>query len=183
MIIVQYDDQTRPIYRQCIDQVKSKMPSGVTHQLITHCGHELRNRDYRCASEIVRLTEATVNPDMFWMDTDCLVNKWFDFEFKPGRPYMATRDHEAVFYVNGCTDFFKMLLKEYEDSKISQHCWLKKLFLNHKSDFEMLPEGYIIHIALSRAILAREHFNQGGNKYYRLLRDKLTGELKLELRI
>lgn len=182
MQIIQYDDGKRPIYAQCIDQVKRMAPLGVTHKLITHCAYELRNDDYRCASEIVRLTEAAHNPDMFWMDSDCLIKKWPDFDLKPGKPYMSRKWLEAIFIVNGACDFFQWLLDKYNKEGISRKCWLRELFLNNRKEFEIIPEGYITHIAMSRAVMV-PGFNSCGSQDYRLYRDKVTQELKLELLI
>lgn len=182
MVIVQYDDGTRPVYTECIEQVKRNMPSGCKHKLITHCGYDIRNNDYRCASEIVRLKEACVNPDMVWLDSDCLIKKWPDFDLKPGRPYMAKRWHEAIFFVNGACDVFKSILYDYNKSGINTPCWLKKLFLDHRKEFELLPHGYIEHIAMSRAVKV-DNFKEYSNDNYKLYRDQITGELKLDIKI
>ena len=182
MIIIQFDDGKRPIYSKAIDQVMSSKPASVRHTLITSsCGHDVRNSDYRAASEIVRLTEACINPEMFWLDSDVLIKKWPDFEFKPGKPYCSEKWFEAIFFVNGCCDFFRDLFKEYENKRLHKSCWLRRLFRDHLKEFELIPEGYFVHMTLSAAVLARENFSNYATKDFRVFRDK-NGELKFDIR-
>lgn len=180
MNIIQYDDGQRPIYAKAIAQVKESIPSGSRHTLISGCGYEVRNGDYRAASEIVRLSEASTNPDMLWLDSDCLIKKWPDFEWKPGKPYMSERWLEAVFYVNGCCEFFSDMLKASEKYS-HKPCWLRKMFQDRKKYFEMIPDGYFVHMAFSTAILAGKSFANCGNRDYKLYRDS-NGELQFDIR-
>jgi len=181
MVIVQYDNGIRPIYAKCINQVKANLPVGVKHDLISHNGVTVRNNDYRAASEVVRLVEAASTPDMMWIDSDVLIKKWPNFEFKKGRPYCSEKWWEAIFYVNDCCEFFQGLLKEYDDKNLCKPCWLRQLFIDHRFEFEMIPEGYFVHLALSSAILAGDTFNNYGGKDYNVYRDK-NGELQLDIR-
>lgn len=181
--IIQYDDGVRPIYAKFIGQVKSHIPTNVIHTLIKKSNLNVRNGDYRALSEIVRLTYAASNPYMVWLDSDVLIKKWVDFDLKPGKPYKSKTWNEAIFFVNGCCDFFQKLLDEYNNNneEIYKPCWLRQMFLDHESEFEMIPDGYFVHLAMSQAILAGNNFDNCGNNDYNLYKDK-NDELQFEIR-
>jgi hypothetical protein len=180
MNIIQYDDGKRPIYAKAINQVRSSIPSGVTHNLIHSTGYTACNDDYRAISETLRLTQASVNPKMMWLDSDVLIKKWPDFEFKPGKPYCSKKHWEAIFYVNDCCEFFKEML--YDSKRFSHRpCWLRKMFQDRKSSFEFIPEDYFIHMTFSAAILAGKNFSSYGNKDYKVYFDDKK-ELQFDIR-
>lgn len=93
---------------------------------------------------------------------------------------MSVKWYEAIFYVNDCCEFFKDMLKDSE--KYSHRpCWLRKMFMDRKKDFEIIPEGYFVHMALSRAIHAGKNFNNYSTKDYKVYLDD-NKELQFDIR-
>jgi len=188
MKIIQYDDGLRPIYRQCIHHVIEKKPKEIEHVLIEKAEIEARCDDYRGVSNVLRVQEACKNPDMLWLDSDILVKKWPDFEFKPGKPYFAHglsgNPENWIFYVNGRCDYFQSLMDRYIENKgWTDLYWMARMIQANPKEVELFPRGYFIHLYLSRAVKSGKHFSNYGNNNYNVYRDPETDELKLDIRM
>ena len=181
--VIQYFDGKRPLYQQCMDQVKSAIPSGITHELIKETTLTARYQDYRAVSDLVRLTYLATDPNTVWLDSDVLIKKWPDFKMKKNRPYISRFNDGAVIFCNGCTELFKSMLELYNlDETIAYPGWFQELLVEHKSKIELLPEGYFVHVALSQVFLAETaRFTNYSTADYKVYRDE-TGELKLDVR-
>jgi hypothetical protein len=125
---------------------------------------------------------------MLWLDSDCLINRWPDFELKSGKVYFAQDifglPDNYAFFVNGRCDFFEMLMNEYNSSDDNSIGWWKRIILKpeYRSQIEFIPHNYFIHIQMSKFLNGRGYL-QYGNKYYGMNRDAKTNELTLDIRI
>jgi hypothetical protein len=177
--VIQYDDGLRPIYQQCMDQARSRMPQDINYSLITKTECEARYIDYRAVSDVIRLKYAASDPNMVWLDTDILIKKWPDFEFKKGKTYINDSSVSVIF-VNGCTEFYKHLWDIYQQTEeLNYSGWFQRLILKHKEIIEYIPTGYFAHCALSHAIFAGEGFTNYGNTDFTIT--KKDGELSLKV--
>ena len=186
MVVYQYDDGLRPVYKTCISQVEKNLPAHVSHILLDKADYAANCDDYRAVSNILRCRLACYVKDMVWLDSDVLIKKWIDFPAKMGKVYFATGnsgDPEPwAFYVNGQTDFFLDMYLKYEEEKPQNIWWFSEFLNNHRSRIELIPKGYFTHLMLSRAILAKNNFHNIGTTEYNIKRDAETNELKIELR-
>ena len=178
--VIQYDDGLRPIYAKCIEQARSRIPESVEYTLVQHTDCKARCQDFRAVSDVLRLRMASERPDMVWLDSDVLIKKWPDFEFKKGRPYLNDRTASVIF-VNGCTELFKNLWNLYEiDMDLNYPGWLQYLVKEYKDEFEYLPAGYFVHCCLSQAIQAGENFSNYGTSDFRITKEE-NGQLNLKV--
>jgi hypothetical protein len=182
--VIQYDDCTRPIYAKCREQVQSRLPITVDFKLLTNTECQARCSDYRAVSDVLRIKLAASQPDMVWLDSDILLKKWIDFPLKKGRPYFNDIHTMAVIFVNGCTKFFKTLWNLYnlDETMGKKIGWMQTYVRKHKSEIEILPEGYFVHCCMDQAIFAGKNFNNyGTSEGYNIFKDD-KGELQLKVR-
>jgi len=183
MIVYQYDDGKHGAYSTCTKQVKGSLPSSIDYMLLTSTSIAPNCEDYRATSNLLRCKLASEYDDMVWLDSDIILDKWFDFEIKPGKPYFAQGifglPENWAFIVNGCTDFFKEALKTSKDCK--DIWWLAKFIQANKDSVEYIPKGYLTHLMLSRAIKAGKHFKNYGNNKYNVCMGS-DNKIKVELR-
>lgn len=182
MVVYQYHDGKHEAYLTCLEQVKRSLPSSVDHILLTYTSILPNCEDYRATSNLLRCKLASEHGDMVWLDSDILIDKWFDFELQPGKPYFAQGlfglPENWAFIVNGCTDFFKRVLDASTDAK--DLWWMAKYIQDHKDEVGYIPKGYLTHLTLSRAIKSGASFKNYGNNKFNVYMDK--DGLKVELR-
>jgi hypothetical protein len=180
--VIQYDDGTRPIYHKMINQAKSMIPGDVDYMMLTYSTCLPRNKDYRAMSDVIRLKYLATQPNMIWLDTDVLIKKWPDFELEPGHPYVND-DSGSIVFCNGCTDFFSKLWEQYEaDESINYVGWFQEIIYDNKKFFRFLPHGYFVHVGMSKAICAGDKFNNVATRDFKVIRDKVTGEIDIDIR-
>lgn len=151
MTIVQYIRKPIPeSYQACMDQIEStckkqSIPRWVIHELPWPVEEK---EDYRYQADIARIKLACENPDMFWLDCDCKIEKFW----KPpvdGHPYFyncSGQPDPCAFYVNGCSDFFKQLLDMFEkDQRLHTIGWIQCLLGSRGLNWKLIPSGIIKH--------------------------------------
>jgi hypothetical protein len=179
--IVQYFDGNRPLYQQCIDQIKKSIPEGVTHELIKETFFTARyDNDYRAVTDVIRLNYLSRDPDMIWLDADTLIKKWIDFEMEKDKVYINSFNEASAIICNGQCDFFKGLLDLYnKDEALNYAGWFHKMLRDNRDKIELIPQGYFVHLALCRVFLNETpNFNNYGTQDFRVCKDS-NGELKL----
>lgn len=181
--VIQYDDCTRPIYAQCRAQLQSHLPETVDYMLLTSTECQARCSDYRAVSDVLRIKLAAFQPSMVWLDSDILLKKWIDFPLKKDRPYFNDIHTMAVIFVNGCTEFFRTLwdLYNFDEAMGKKIGWMQTYVRNHKSEIEILPEGYFVHCCMDQAIFAGKNFdNFGTSEGFNIYKD-CQGDLQLKV--
>lgn len=158
------------LYRKCMEKSKVLIP--VDYELI-----ERETDRPEIYSRSLRLNLLKNDPEGLWLDADCVVNKWFDFEFEKGYPYIL-RDggcSAAVIYCNGRTDIFCDLLERQKSSK-SCPCVLIESCIDK---FRYIPNGYIAHLKLGRLAKNTQKSFSSGNKFFSVTKKSDEYTLKI----
>lgn len=139
MEIIQHFPAPIPkIYEQCMNQVKSMLPVGVTYRVISEDENRVKNR---MDSLFRRLEILNENPEAFVIDPDFLILKPFDFEFKKGKLYVFEgKCSAAAVYVNNCPEAIEDLIKKFKG-----RCFHNEL---NKMDTYKISEDYMMHLHL-----------------------------------
>lgn len=186
MIVYQYDDGAREAYKECLEQVRTTVPLECQLRVLKKSDVFPNCDDYRAVSNILRVNLACVTPDMVWLDSDILVDKWFDFPLKKGKVYFgrgeAGKPEAWAFIVNGRTDFFQAMYKKFCDEKPKNIWWISEFIQENIDETELIPDGYLTHLMLSRAIRSQKFFNNYSTRRYRISKEKETGQLKIEVK-
>jgi hypothetical protein len=159
---------------------------GLKHFVLDKSEYQGNCGDYRAVSNIVRCRLAMENPDMLWLDTDVLIDKEFDFSFTENKVYfgkgVAGKPEAWAFYVNGRSDFFRAMWEEYERKKPDTIWWFAGYVQAHRNETALIPEGYMTHLMMSRAINAKEGFTNYGNRRFTIRRDRINNEITVDIR-
>ena len=137
------------IERACLAKVEASTPEGSTYSLTTSLANPL-NKGVEILSNIWRIEQASLDGNMFYIDSDAFVAKWPSFP-KSGKPYFVQTNLGKVgcfaFYANGCTDFFASILDEVKRSPTP---WTITDILNkHRDEVEVFSSDCIHHLCLS----------------------------------
>jgi len=155
-----FDDigSAHPFYKMCIDRVRLAIPCNHKYTMID--GVKMDRPEVYTRS--LRLNLLKDDPEGVWLDVDCIIGKWFDFEFEPEKPYVLRSGCSAAgMYSNGCTDTIKELLEEQQKKGACPCGAIRKM----KDKFNFFPEGYIQHLQFGH-VLKRKIFNgTWKNKY------------------
>lgn len=133
----------------CMSNVEDSTPEGSTYTMIDSLENP-NNIDKRILSNIWRIQQASLDGEMFYIDSDAIVKKWPVFS-NPSKPYFVRTNMGKVgcyaFYVNGCTSFFSSILPEVLESKSA---WtISDILNNHSSEVELFPEDCVDHFCVS----------------------------------
>lgn len=104
------------------------------------------------AADYERFQRATMISNMVYADFDIEPQEGF-FEYfknlKPGRPHFAfwhSVPECCLFAVNGCTEFFELLLREKDEKNIPDcYSWTFKVLKYHIDDVYIIPKSIYIH--------------------------------------
>ncbi|MDD5394938.1 MAG: hypothetical protein PHE17_18120 [Thiothrix sp.] len=174
MTLLQYHTAATltPLRETCIDQVRSKVPPEVEYEFhdefpidplsiddtIDRGDKEFGKRQSYSmiqAADLVSLKLATERPQMLKVDTDTVIDKWYDFPLK-GKPYFGTtRGYPdlSIFYVNDCPEFFKELLARYLGNEdrvrtMKKIEWAQGFLRGMIDKIYLIPPGYFRHLCL-----------------------------------
>ena len=171
-----------PAREQCLKLAKAAVPAEVSYEFSDQFPVDPRSIDPAVdrgdrafgnrqsysltqASDLVKFKLASERPQMVWMDSDTVIDKWFDFPLK-GKPYFNYNGSPdiAVFYVNDCPEFFANLLRRYrDDEKVVRSTrrveWAQMFLREMSKDIYLIPEGYFRHFAIG-------HVDRGSGSAY-----------------
>jgi len=188
MKIIQYNNNKYSCYKTCIDKTSEIIPSEIEHSIISTTDIIPNCSEYRSVSNILRCKLACETPDMIWLDADCILIKWFDFEWQKDKVYFAKSGIgsplNCAFYVNGRTDFFQDMWNEYQKKMPESIRWFSDFICSRLNDVEFIPDGYLRHLLISRAVMSDESFLIFGitDKFYSLFRNPVTKDITVELK-
>jgi hypothetical protein len=161
-----------PAREVCMNLVKSAVPEGCSYEfydkdpvdplsidpLLGHGEPDFGKKpSYSMiqAADLVFLKMASEQPQMLKIDSDTIIDRWFDFPLK-GRPYFNIcngRPDIAVFYVNDCPEFFDKLLQRYINDEnhvrtMRRFEWAQNFLKTMLNEIYLIPDGYFRHLAL-----------------------------------
>ena len=177
--------KSNSVLRKCMDSVhKACDVAKIGYDLYDHDPFDcIATKDYRFASDLVRLHFATKISDMMWIDADTYCYSIPQGVYCPGYPYFQWNDpiiDIGYFYVNGRSDFFQTLLDKFKTYKFSECGWVQNdLNMEHKSSVRTIPTGHFQHLSLSRMLLDDKLAEYGTSKF-RVYRE--GDDLKLEMK-
>jgi hypothetical protein len=150
MKIWQYN--TTPIdslRQECIDQVKSKIPSGYSYTLLSDKIelYPLEGINDRAKSDGLRYKILKDNSDDCWLDTDVKIIKWWEPAEK-GIVYVNSSF--SVIFANGAS-IFNELVEEYFSQEMKERLigYIYNFFQKRKDSYRLIPDGYFKHYAFS----------------------------------
>ena len=150
-----YNDNA--LYKHCIKlNEKILKDNGVDHVVFTRPMISCGTRSFCEDTDIDRMYYLSKNPNAIYLDADCIIKKWFDFEMEPGYPYIS-RDVEHydmwAIFGNGCTGFFETLMQAYHKENDNPKQWWGHHLINNylKEKVRPIPGGYIKHLHLGRS--------------------------------
>ena len=158
--LVQILYNNHPAYRLCMNLNKEILQSHeLDYTLLTERVLTTGNRIFQEDTDIERLYYLQQNPTSVYLDADCIIEKWPDFEMEPGFPYISF-DEEAemckgwydtwAIFGNNCQWFFDYLMSNY--TKECSRWWSHKLINNMRDKIKPLPKGYIRHLYFNFAL-------------------------------
>jgi hypothetical protein len=133
-------------YQACIDSVivNSKVNVNIIKTLPEGCISIKGNP--RDESVGVRLNELCIDPYSLWLDTDCMLSRWFKDELEnDGKPYVYSLDEPCcAIYGNGNRELIKEMYKWWLSKKGEFCCCF---YIKQNMDkFNVFPEGVINHL-------------------------------------
>lgn len=135
------------LYQKIIDR---NMSSGVDIEVFKKPLQTVDGWSPRITSDIDRMIRLSENPELNWIDADCIPIKEIDFDLEPGFPYMYSRGwfDPCVILGNGCGDFFKYIVSKLDINKPIE--WYFSLINGELKDkIKPIPKGYYLHLALN----------------------------------
>ena len=158
MEIIQYFLPPIPkTYQFCLDNVKAMSEKmGIKYTLIQDkINAPPEYRIVRDATDWLRLKLISEDPERFWLDSDMLLIKLFDFEFKKGKPYIVNDIcPAAALYGNSCKEQIKSLFSMEHVGTIHKHVGARP------DDYFKIPNGYILHLHLGCMLDLKRTQNQ-----------------------
>ena len=138
-----------PAYKACLDS--RTYPDWIDYNLITKRVLTSGERSFCRDTDIERLYHLQQDPSSWYLDCDCIIEKWPDFEMEKDKVYISYTgwaiDTWAILG-NNCKWVFDFLIEKYKSFNDEvPEWWSHKLFETElKEHVRPIPNGYIKHL-------------------------------------
>jgi hypothetical protein len=136
-----------PLYQQCMDQLKGKLPSSIEYRFYDTLPYKIDLKG-RAGSDIIRFMLLRDNPNSVWIDADTQLKNWWA---PPNNDKIYTDKTFSILFDNGQTSIMKAIVDAY-NSKTFPHKigWMQKLLSTTYADkLALIPPGYFNHLDLA----------------------------------
>ena len=157
MILHQYCDGLKPLYLECVDQLRSKIPDNIGYKSWGKNPYIEYDHitDKRLRSDSIRVELLCQEGDNAYLDADTMcisfpnINEW-----EKDKPWMTKHSNGnftcAVIFSFGCNKFFKEIKDRYSTLSNKSPLWLQTMINKYyKNDIYTIPNNHFVELALN----------------------------------